>query len=283
MRTGALIPVPLGGNVCDLDKIMEIAGRRKIRVVEDACQSHLAEWRGRKVGTIGTTGCFSFQASKNLNSGEGGAVLTSDDAVAEKVSAFHNNGRGRKVSGASAAVRGYRGGNLRLCEWQGAMLLAQMTRLEKQAKTREQNAAFLTKELGQISGILPAKMYEGTTRNAYHLYMFRYKADQFAGLPRAKFLGALAKEGVSCSGGYSPLNTEAFIQTALQSKAYKRIYPAKLLAEWAERTRCPANDQLCKEAVWFTQSMLLAPRKSMENIVAAVRKIHAHAAELAKA
>lgn len=113
--------------------------------------------------------------------------------------------------------------------------------------------------------------------------MFRYQADQFAGLPRAKFLNAMAKEGISCSSGYTPLNTEPFIQTALQSKAYQRIYPANLLSEWAERNRCPANDQLCQEAVWLTQSTLLAPRQSMEHIVAAVRKIHAHAAALAKA
>lgn len=278
-RTSVIIPVHLGGNVCDMDRIMEIAGRRKVHVVEDACQAHLAEWRGRKVGTLGTTGCFSFQASKNLTSGEGGAVLANDAAVAEKVAAFHNNGAGRRAGGAS----GYRGGNLRLCEFQGAMLLAQMTRLEAQSKAREQNAAYLTKELGQIPGILPAKMHAGTTRNAWHLYMFRYQADQFAGLPRAKFLSAMAKEGVSCSSGYTPLNTEPFIQTALKSKAYQRIYPAKLLSEWAERNRCPANDQLCQEAVWLTQSTLLAPRQSMEHIVAAVRKIHAHAAALAKA
>lgn len=186
------------------------------------------------------------------------------------------------ASGAPALPRGYLGGNLRLCEFQGALLTAQMTRLEALSKTREQNAAYLTRELGQIPGILPAKMHAGTTRNAYHLYMFRYQADQFAGLSRAKFLSALAKEGISCSSGYSPLNTESFIQTALQSKAYQRIYPAKLLSEWAERNHRPNNDQLCREAVWLTQSMLLAPRRSMEGIVAAVRKIHAHAAALAK-
>lgn len=282
-RTVAMIPVHLGGNVCDMDKIMEIASRRKIAVVEDACQAHLAEWRGKKVGSIGATGCFSFQASKNLTSGEGGAVLTNDDVLAEKVAAFHNNGRGRKASGADAAVRGYRGGNLRLCEWQGGILLAQMKRLEQQAQTREQNAEFLNRELAKIPGILPAKQYSGTTRNAYHLYMFRYKADQFAGLSRAKFLQALSKEGIPCSGGYSPLNKQAFLQTALQSRAYKKIYPAKVLAEWNERTRCPANDQLCEEAVWFTQNMLLAPRKSMEDIVAAIQKIRQHVAALAKA
>ena len=67
-------------------------------MVEDTCQAHLAEWKGRKVGTYGATGCFSFQASKNLNSGEGGAILTNDDELIEKCFAFHNNGRGRRTA-----------------------------------------------------------------------------------------------------------------------------------------------------------------------------------------
>src|SRR6266852_2125644 len=81
-RTKAIIPVHLGGSAVNLDKVLELAGKHKIPVVEDACQAHLAEWRGRKVGTWGAAGCFSFQASKNLNSGEGGAVLTQDEELA---------------------------------------------------------------------------------------------------------------------------------------------------------------------------------------------------------
>jgi len=78
-RTACLLPVHLGGAAADMDAILAIAKARKLPVVEDACQSHLAEWRGRKVGTLGDLGCFSFQASKNLNSGEGGAVVSNDD------------------------------------------------------------------------------------------------------------------------------------------------------------------------------------------------------------
>lgn len=280
-RTAALLPVHLGGNPADLDTIMEVARRRKIPVVEDACQAWLAEWRGRKVGTYGTTGCFSFQASKNLNAGEGGAVLTNDDALAEDVYAAHNNNRGRAVTGYNFRYRGTRAANLRLTEWQGAMLLAQLTRLEAQSRTREQNAAYLSAQLRQIPGLLPAKMYPGCTRNAYHLYMFRFQPAQFGGgLTRAQFIKALAAEGVPCSAGYTPLNKEPFIASVLASKAYKRIYPASVLAQWSERNRCPANDQLCEEAVWFTQPMLLGPRQDMDDIVAAIRKIHAHAAAL---
>jgi len=282
-RTTAMIPVHLGGNVADLDAIMEISRRRKIPVVEDACQTHLGEWRGRKVGTYGATGCFSFQASKNLNSGEGGAVLTNDDELAEKCYAFQNNSRARRTAGYNFTYRGTRGANLRLAEFQAGLLLAQMTRIEAQARTREENAQHLTKQLREIPGILPAKHYDGCTRNAYHIYMLRYQPEHFAGLPRAKFLAAMSAEGIPCSGGYSPLNTEPFIKAALKSRAYQRLYPAEVLANWEERTRCPVNDRLCKEAVWFLQTMLLGSRQDMDDIAAAVRKIHAHASSLAKA
>jgi len=79
-----------------IGEILEIAGRRKLPVLEDACQAHLGEWRGKKLGTLGAAGCFSFQASKNLNSGEGGAILTSDDALYDRCWAFHDNCRGRR-------------------------------------------------------------------------------------------------------------------------------------------------------------------------------------------
>jgi dTDP-4-amino-4,6-dideoxygalactose transaminase len=77
-RTRAILPVHLGGSPADLDAILEIGRKHKLPVIEDACQAHLAEWRHRKVSTVGALGCFSFQASKNLNSGEGGALLTNN-------------------------------------------------------------------------------------------------------------------------------------------------------------------------------------------------------------
>jgi len=92
-RTVAIMPVHVGGSPADLDTILDVGKRRKLPVVEDACQAHLAEWRGQKVGTYGISGCFSFQASKNLTSGEGGAVITNDDDFAERLYSFHNNCR----------------------------------------------------------------------------------------------------------------------------------------------------------------------------------------------
>ena len=279
-RTRAIVPVHLGGSAADLDTILEVARRRNIPVVEDACQSHLAEWRRRKVGSLGKTGCFSFQASKNLNSGEGGAILTDDESLLETCYSFHNNSRGRRNTGSDFRYR-HTGANLRMTEFQAALLLAQMTRLEAQARTRDENAAYLTRLLQQIPGISPARMYEGCTRNAYHLYMLRYDAGQFAGLPRTAFLKALSAEGVPASGGYSPLNKEPFLEDAFSRRGFQAIYSKARLDTWREQNQCPQNDRLCTEAVWLTQTMLIGPRKDMDDIAEAVRKIQANAALLA--
>ncbi len=279
-RTRAIMPVHLGGSPADLDKILAIGKAHNIPVLEDACQAHLAEWRGKKVGTLGDAGCFSFQASKNLNSGEGGAILSNNDELMDFCRSFHNNGRG-KGDYAFSYVRN--GSNHRITEFQAGILLAQLTRLEAQTKTRTQNAEYLTKQLKEIDGILPAKMYEGTTRNAYHLYMFRYDAERFDGLSRDKFIKALDAEGIPSSSGYGPLNKEPFIKDLPGLRSFKRSFSSSDLSSYPERIACPENDKLCTEAVWLTQTMLLGPRSDMDQIVEAVRKVKKNAAELAKA
>jgi perosamine synthetase len=277
-RTRCIVPVHLGGASADLDSILSIAKKHSIPVLEDACQSHLGEWRGRKVGTSGDLGCFSFQASKNLNSGEGGAIVGNNATLIEIARSFHNQGRAAPDAGFSWARNG---DNRRLTEFQGALLLAQLERLEEQSRTRETNAAYLTKLLSAIPGIQPARMIEGCTRNAYHLYMFRYAAAQFSDLPRQRFLKALQAEGVPCSAGYSPLNKEPFLKQTLNSRGFRHIYSDKEINALEERNVCPENDKLCQEAVWFTQNMLLGSKVDMEQIAEAVRKVQKQAALLA--
>jgi len=282
-RTAAIMPVHIGGNVADMDDILAVAEKRKLPVIEDACQAHMAEWRGRKAGTWGTVGCFSFQVTKNLCSGEGGAVLTNDGELAEKIYAFHNNCRARKVTGYNFFYMPTRAANFRMTEFQGALLTAQMTRLEEQTRTRDENAKYLTSMLREIPGVRPAKMYDGCTRNAYHLYMFRYNAEQFANLPREKFLQAMGEEGISCNSGYKPMDWKPFLNEAFGSRACRRVFPEGVLAQWHERCQTPKNDQLCREAVWLTQTMLLGTRSDMDQIADAVRKVRAKAGELVKA
>jgi len=281
-RTTAILPVHLGGYPADLDTILAVAKPRRLPVIEDACQAHLGQWRQRCLGTWGDTGCFSFQASKNLNCGDGGAILTSNEEWADQCYAFHNQCRPRRGGGGETAPGSLRGGNFRMTEFQAALLLAQMTRLEEQMRIREQNAACLDRLLRDIPGIVPAKTYAGGTRNAYHLFMFRYQREHFANLPRKRFLEALKAEGVEARAGYGRLNRAAFLQRALASRSWQRLFPADTLAKWAERTECPANDRLAEEAAWFTQTTLLGTRADMEQIADALRKIQKHAAELAR-
>lgn len=276
-RTKCLLPVHLGGAPADMDKVLSIAREHKIPVVEDACQAHLAEWRQRKVSTLGDLGCFSFQASKNLNSGEGGAILTNNPELIEICESFHNAGRGTEHE-EFGYVRNAT--NARMTEFQAALLLTQFARLDEQSRTRTQNAGYLTKLLGEIPGIAPAQTYHGCTRNAYHLYMLRYDPVHFAGLPRSGFLKALAAEGIPGSGGYTPLNKEPFLRNTLHSRAFQTIYSSADIAAYEERNHCPVNDQLCEVAVWFTQNMLLGSKDDMDQIAEAIRKIQKQASAL---
>lgn len=281
-RTAAILPVHLGGATFDVDAIQAIARKHNVPIVEDSCQSHLAEWRGKRTGAFGAGGCFSFQASKNLNSGEGGALLTHSSEFVEKCYTFHNNGRGRKQPGVDFSYAST-GMNVRMTEFQAELLLTQMTRIDEQARKRTENALYLTHMLRDTPGLTPARMYDGCTRNAYHLFMMRYDERQFSGMPRAKFIKALRAEGVPSSGGYDPLNKEPFLKSTFSTRGYQAIYSKERLARWDEENHTPQNDALCKEAVWLTQNMLLGPRSDMDQIVEAVRKIRRRSSELVKA
>ncbi len=281
-RTRVIMPVHIGGSPVDLDTILSVAKKHNIPVIEDACQAHLAEWKGKSVGNWGLAGGFSFQASKNLNSGEGGAILTNDDNFAQNCYRFHTQGQGGNSAGLETGS-GTRGTNVRLSEFQAGILLAQMTRLVEQAKKRSENADYLTKLLKEIPGILPAKLYKGVTKSAYHLYMLRYDKEKFAGMDRDKFLKALSAEGVPGSGGYGMMNKDAYVTDLAKNKHYLSIYGEKTMKDWVERTtHCPQNDKLTTQAVWFTQNMLLGSKTDMEQIAEAIIKIQKNAAEINK-
>ncbi|MEX0884729.1 MAG: DegT/DnrJ/EryC1/StrS family aminotransferase, partial [Cyclobacteriaceae bacterium] len=279
-NTKLIMPVHIGGSPADMDAIIDIAGKHDIPVLEDACQAHLAEWKGKKVGTMGLAGAFSFQSSKNLNSGEGGAILTNDDLFAKNAYNFHNQSRGNDDENSS--YQSTRGTNLRLTEFQGNLLTSQMSRLMEQANRRSLNAQYLTELLNDIPGIHPAKLYPGVTQSAYHLYMFRFDKNEFAEMPRSRFLEALSAEGVPCSGGYGMMNKENYVQDLAKNRHYLNIYGKATMQEWLENSSCPQNDKLCEQAVWFGQSMLLGSKKDMEQIAEAILKIRAHAGDLVK-
>ena len=184
-RTRAIVPVHIYGMPCDMDPINAIAKKHNLAVVEDACQAWLAEYKGRKCGTLGDLGCFSFQNSKHIPSGEGGAVTGNSDELLDRCHAFHNCGRATGTFQGSGCFS--RGSNFRMQHFQAAMLLPQFDKLVQETERRRENADYLTAGLKEIPGIQPVRLPENS-RPVWHLYAFRYDAAQFNGLPRDKFM-----------------------------------------------------------------------------------------------
>ncbi|GAA4320086.1 DegT/DnrJ/EryC1/StrS family aminotransferase [Compostibacter hankyongensis] len=284
-RTRAILPVHIAGLPADMEQITAIAKRHNLVVVEDACQAWLAEINHKKVGTFGNAGCFSFQNSKNIPIGEGGAVVSDDETFIDRCVSYHNFGisYGSMVDKMGPGITMI-GTKLRLTEYQAAMGLAQLKRLDTQTTTRNENAGYLRSRLMEIPGITPYKLYDNVTRAAFHLFPFRYEKNEFAGLPKAGFLSALRAEGVPCSGGYDTLNDKPFIRHAFQTKNFKKMYSETELDynKFLERNQCPENDRLCQEAVWFTQNLLLGSKTDMDYIASAIEKIHKNAGKIKK-
>ncbi|MES2692014.1 MAG: DegT/DnrJ/EryC1/StrS family aminotransferase [Verrucomicrobiota bacterium] len=274
--TKVLLPVHIGGSPCDLEAVGKIARDRKITLLEDACQAPGADWQGAPVGTVGIGGCFSFQASKNLTAGEGGAVVTNDEAFVNQVYNFHTPGTPKPVPSWGRAS------NYRLTEFQAALLLAQYARFNQQQDVRNANATHLTSQLKQIPGIAPAKLLGEKSRSGWHLYMMRYDKRQFSGLSRAKFIEALGKAKIAASSGYATLNLSAHVKALAANPHYQRIYGKDTMARWLERNICPVNDQLVEEAVWFGQTKLLGSRAEMDRIAQTIADIQKRSGELAK-
>ncbi len=278
-RTSAIIPVHIYGLPVDMDRVNAAAKKHDLKVIEDACQAWLGEYKGKKLGTLGDLGCFSFQNSKNLPTGEGGAIVGNNEEIMDRCHSFHNCGR---AFGSVERTSNYpmRGSNRRMQQMQAIMLMSQMKRIEKDADVRLKNAKYLDKKLAEIPGIVPYKLVADNCRSAYHLYPFRFISSEFGNVSREKFLQALKAEGVPCSSGYGKQNYDGLIEEALNSRGYKRLFSEKRLNQWREENKLPGNDQLTDEAVIFSQSMLLGTRQDMDDIVNAITKIHENRSSL---
>ncbi|MDZ7344356.1 MAG: DegT/DnrJ/EryC1/StrS family aminotransferase [candidate division KSB1 bacterium] len=269
--TRAIMPVHIAGQPANLDAILDIARRHQLSVIEDAAQAHGAEWKGRRVGAIGDIGSFSFQSSKNMTAGEGGVLVSDDKSLIDVCFSYQNCGRVREGAWYEHRVLGY---NFRLSAFQAALLTAQLATIEEDMQRRDANAQYLDARLPEIPGIRPLKTHPAVTRHSRHLYIFRYEAEAFDGLPRDRFIEALRAEGIYCHKGYTPLYREELF--ALDPKQYPWIEGINY-----REMRLPVTERASnEEAVWIPQPALLSTEKDVEDIVKAVAKIHAHVGEL---
>ncbi len=198
-RTKAICAVHYGGYAAYLDRIGEISKKTGLPVVEDCAHAQGTAWRGRKVGAHLTAGCFSFQQSKSLTSGEGGAVITDSDVLADLVWAVHNCGRTRDAERYTHTTRG---GNFRISEWEAAMLRCQLKRLQEQTERRMASGAIIAKGLAEIDGLATLKPDDRITQRGYYFYVIRYDASKWGGVHRDVFIRAMHAEGVPCGVAY---------------------------------------------------------------------------------
>lgn len=280
-RTKAILPVHIYGMPCDMDPINAIARKHGLAVVEDACQACLAVYKGRKCGTLGDLGTFSFQNSKHMPVGEGGAVTGMSDDLLDRCHSFHNCGR--STGGFKGTGCFTRGTNFRMQHFQAAILLQKFDGLAREDQIRHDNSSYLSENLGRIPGMAAARLPENS-RAVYYLYPMRYDAAQFNGLPRAKFIKALVAEGVPCSAGYGEQYNDGVFDEVISSRGYKRLWSDERLKAYRESFKdLKGTRQACETVVCFPHGMLMADRAAMDHILEAIAKIQAHSAELAKA
>lgn len=198
-RTAGIVAVHYGGYPANLDMLRRVAKRHGLFLVEDCAHAQGSEWRGRKVGAIGDAGTFSFQQSKSLTSGEGGAVVTDRADVYEKAYAYHHIGRSL---GADRYEHTIVGPNYRLTEFQGAILRTQLRKLQRQTETKMRNVAALFERLRDIPGLTPLKPDKRITQRGYYFVVIRYREGRMKDVPRDVFLRAVRAEGMPVHAAY---------------------------------------------------------------------------------
>jgi len=276
-RTKAIIAVHMGGHPADLDRLSRLAQKHGLHLIEDSAHAHGSEWRGKKVGTFGKAGTFSFQSSKLMTAGEGGIIISNDDAFERQARSVHDCGR---MPGEWFYSHFIYGSNYRLSEWQGAVLNVQLLRLEEQTLHRHRNGRLLDKLFAEIPGITPQKWDPRCTRNGQYAYIFHVDAKQFAGISTENFIAALNAEGIPTQASYPPLHE----LDCFRSGEYRKCLSGAQATERHEflQQRFPNTQRAAWQTVWIPQFALLGDEQDMHEVAEAIQKIQRNAAAIAE-
>ena len=278
-RTKAIMPVHYGGYPADMDRIMEIARRHSLVVVEDCAEAHGSEWRGKRVGSIGHLGAFSHQMGKPLASGEGGSITTDDDNYARNCYSFGDLGR---IPGGGKYEHYTPAGNFRMTEFQGALLVAGLARLDEQTEIRHRNGEYLAQELERIGGIPALKRDPRVTKRGYYFYFLRYQAQEWAGVHRDKFVAALNAEGIPCGTAH---NQPLYKNPLFANMSFGRTGCPVLCPHHGERVdyskvSCPQAERVYEEEVVALGKDFLMDRANVDKVLEAIKKIKDNLDEL---
>jgi dTDP-4-amino-4,6-dideoxygalactose transaminase len=273
-RTAAILVVHLYSAMAEMDALRRIADRHGLLILEDSAQAHGATWNGRKAGSLGEIGTFSFQQGKVMTCGEGGAAVTSDPTLAALLEQVRGDGRRYGPPTESGRMHlletgGMQGRNYGLSEFQAAVLLDALSRLDDQNQLRAANADYLDAQLGSGAGLEPVEPYPQNDARAYYHYPLRLRLEAFPGRS-VEWLGeALSAElGTWIHPPYAPLSRHPLLLAP----------PGRRFAGRSPELRSvphglPETERQVARTLLLHHSCLLGSRSDMDDIVNAVRKV----------
>jgi dTDP-4-amino-4,6-dideoxygalactose transaminase len=278
-RTRAILPVHMAMRFADMDALLTLAKAHGLKVIEDCAHAHGGQYRGRGAGSMGDLGCFSFQESKLMTSGEGGIVITSDLRCFEHLQSQVNCGRASMTDQFEQRVLG---SNYRMTELQAALLIGQLEMLPGFTEKRARAAAMLSDALSNVEGVQPLPAQPAATREAIYCYVFRY-CPTGPHPSRDLFAAALEAEGIPCDGRfYEPVYRSDLFHATPEICPQLRV--GRDQAVDYSTVRCPVSERVAyDESVWLPQFLLIGEDSDIEDIVKAVAKVMRNLAELSRA
>lgn len=276
-NTKAVIGVHYGGYPFDIDKVKKVCKKHNLFLIEDCAHAHGTKWKNKHVGGWGHFGSFSFQASKSLASGEGGAVITNYKKYYDKALTFHNIGR---ILGRPGYYHYYLSSNYRLAELLAGLLLSQFKKLKKQTEIKEKNGKWLKNELKKL-GIEPLPEDKRITQRGYYFMVFKFNKEEFSGIDRDKFLEAIQAEGIPLGKGYGlPL----YKNPSFSKKYLSEIYPENILKRLPdyENLNLEMAEKFCEVQITLSHTLLLSPKEKLQKIIDAVEKVKKNIDEVKK-
>lgn len=278
-RTKAVIPVHFSGLPADMNRINDIAQKHNLYVIEDAAHAHGSEWEGKKIGSLGDLGSFSFQNTKLLTCGEGGAVTTNNDDLAAKVRSYFNQGRKPDKGWFEHFMLGT---NHRISAFQAAVLLEQLKKLPEENNRRKENIAYLYEKINKIGGIESMRIRDEVTYPAHYYYCGKFISEQFDGISKETFFDAVEAEGIPRPGFYPfPLYLNPCLNLSeLKNPGQPLHYAAEGRPVDYDQLVLPESERAIKEGFWWMHETFLGTKEDVDDIINAVIKIRENTEEL---
>lgn len=278
-RTKCIVPVHLDSAVPEMDALLSLAKRHDLAVVEDCAHQPGGEWKDKCLGTLGHVGCYSFQSSKLISAGEGGAAVTQDRTISRKLYAIKNCGRRQQNDVECNQDALPHGANMRITEFQAAVLIPQISALAKIVEVREKNARVLDEELAKIPGVSTVQIHPQVTKRAVYNYTVRCD-EAVLGVTVRSIRKALAAElNAPVYGIYPPLHLCRLYKPSAAAK-YRHLLRNSSHLALRSGSFPVAERAFLAESVLIPHTLLAASDGAVQCIVEAWNKVLSNKDEL---